>query len=261
MDTGECRNLASSGKCELAILKGFKMMGTLKFHVVFIALISVTLISPNVFAVDVTFPIDGQIVDVFPFVDGYPVDNVYIRNDATVNMTGGVVGGDPGQVTLYDSSTFNLTGGTIGSGGVSGGYLSCYDNSTANIYGGRITAPYGQINTSGSSTVNLYGSSEGGWEWSVSAEDYLGSNSSIINIYGYDLEKYYEQAASAGEVTGYWLDGSPLYVSLWGVDTIDNVYLVPEPASLSLFAFGALALFRRPYGSSLRYGKTTRCRP
>ncbi len=49
-----------------------------------------------------------------------------------------------------------------------------------------------------------------------------------------------------GYLSGEWLDGTPWTTYVWQWDQAEtDIYLVPEPATLSLLALGGLALLKR----------------
>jgi hypothetical protein len=112
--------------------------------------------------------------------------------------------------------------------------LIARDISIVNIYGGEI--PH-VLHASDSATLNLYGGT-------ITVISGLSAfESSTVNIYGYGFEL--TGSGSSRYLSGFWLDGTP-FNDIWlrGLETYDHVNLIPEPATVLLFALGGLMLRR-----------------
>jgi len=173
----------------------------------------------------------------------------------TVDMTGGLVD----SMGAYDESTVNMTGGTVNTlrsanlstVNVSGGSvysLKAWDTGTVRVWGnadvfalsaldsGVVNMWEGQADHVGAGefgTVNLSGGL---------VTDYLGaSGSGLINIYGYDLEKFSSGGKYGdGFVSGVWQDDITFNFDFYGSGTYSRVALIPEPCTLCLLGLGAL---------------------
>jgi hypothetical protein len=196
------------------------------------------------------FTSSGQILP------GEEWNDVFIYNDDTiVDMLGGFVEG----LGTYDASTINVTAGAINglsahefsSANVSGGThgtLEAWDSATVKVFPG---ATLFRLNASGSGTaymtggiteyvgagdssvMNLYGG--------VITDCLAAGGSSTINIYGYDFD--YDPTGGGydgGQLTGFWLNGSPFMLDLYGAETYSHINQVPEPSGLVILALGAL---------------------
>jgi len=205
-------------------------------------------------ALDQTFYSSGQILP------GESWDLVHIYNDDTVvDMLGGsadwiathdastlnIIDGYA-QVAAFDYSRINISGGTLSGAEASNYATVCfYANGdsralgasqfgTANMYGGTVE----QLGAIHSGVLNLYAGlvtdSLGAWD------------TSVINIYGYDFN--YDVTGGAydgGQLTGFWLNGSPFTLDLYGAETFSHINQIPEPSALVILALGALLLRRR----------------
>jgi len=197
----------------------------------------------NVQATTIAFYTDGVIQEGDEYV------SVGVYNDATVDMTGGIV---TFQLTSYESSIVNISGGILEA-------IVCKDGSTLNLYGNMKA---GGMSVSGSGTVNVFGGNVNSLKigsanaanlYGGTISDYLKATSTV-NIYGYGFE--YDPLAGdywGGQLTGFWLDDTPFSIDLYysdtmgapPIDTYSHVVLIPEPATILLFAFGWLALRKR----------------
>lgn len=158
---------------------------------------------------------------------------------STINISGGVF---PGAHTWnYSTINFYASGKAHGLGsrefGIANMYggtvehMSAWDSGVVNIYDGLITDGLWAVHTS---IVNIYGGliRSGG----LGAED-----TSIINVYGYDFN--YDPTGGAyygGQLTGFWLNGSPFALDLYHAETYSHINQVPEPSGLLILALGAL---------------------
>jgi hypothetical protein len=198
--------------------------------------------------------------------DGDVYNGVVIQdsppNHTTVNMTGGTVyegldvldsatfnfsGGQAG-IGAFDRSTVNITGG-IASVGVGGNATANIFNNanvamatagglgTLNVYGGTIGL-LSADESSGPPVINIYGGT---------ITDYiLVYLPATVNVFGYDLAKTSTGGTyGAGQVTGFWLDGSPFTINLGYSDVYSAINLIPEPSTLLLLGAGAF-LLRKP---------------
>jgi hypothetical protein len=199
---------------------------------------------------DKIFTSSGQILP------GEEWNSVYVYNDDTVvDMLGGFVEG----LATYDGSTVNVTAGSINglnahqfsTANVSGGTvltLAAYDSGTVKLFpsgtvfsldaaGAGTAYMSGGITeyarTGDSSTLNLYGGT---------VTNYLNAwDSATVNIYGYGFT--FDPTAGAwngGQLTGFWLDATPLTIDLYGTETYSHINLIPEPCTILLVALGCL---------------------
>jgi hypothetical protein len=198
---------------------------------------------------------DSTVIDML----GGWVDVLHSFDASTTNMTGGKI------LTLvtYDYSTANISSGSIyychsvnhsivnfsGDASVLGmlasedstlnlceGYISddisIRNNGMLNFYGGSVpivsVTNFGVMELRGGVIENWIGA----WEYSA------------INIYGHDLVKTnYGGAYGLGQVYGFWDDGTPFSINLYGTETylhinlieiVDvNVQIHPETLNLS----------------------------
>ena len=135
-------------------------------------------------------------------------------------------------VQVFDNATVNMTGGLIDIGG-----LWLYDSSVFNAYGGMINSPYIQVTEQ--ATFNLYylELSETHRIW---AQD-----SATINVYGKNFE--YVPSSSDWLLNGNWANNEEFSLRLRGPDTRNYVftYEIPEPGTFVLLIFGALGLLKK----------------
>ena len=146
------------------------------------------------------------------------------NNNSIINITGGTLNG----ADAYNYGTVNFYNGAISTS------LGAYDYGISNLYGGTID----HMGAVGSGEVNIY---SGLIMDSLSAYE-----SSILNLYAYNF--YYDPTGGnydGGKITGNWiLDDVYFDISLYGSDTFSHINVVPEPATLFLFALGTLFLKR-----------------
>lgn len=195
-------------------------------------------------ATTIAFYTDGVIQDgdVYSYVDVY--------NNATVDMTGGIV---TVQLGAYDSSTVNISGGVLGGVFTSGASTA----STLNLSG---SMQADGVYIGGLGTLNMFGGIVGSVKIHNIANLYGGIISdyllatSTVNIYGYGFQ--YNPLAGdyqGGQLTGFWLDDTPFSIDLYYsdkpggllIDTYSHIVLIPEPATILLVGLGVL-LKRRP---------------
>jgi hypothetical protein len=102
---------------------------------------------------------------------------------------------------------------------------------------------YHSSQVSDSSTVNIHGGQIADWLYAT--------DSSVVNIYGYDFEYSPDTGSrNGGQLTGYWSDGSPFKINFldnitFGSTYYDYVVLIPEPSTLLLLGLGAVMLKRK----------------
>jgi len=169
-------------------------------------------------AVDVEFRSDATIGngDVYDWVYVYDTPPDY----TVVDMYDGSVF----VFVTYDSSTVNIYGGELEWG------IVAYELSTVNIYDGTILIDNPLFGDS--STVNIYG-----------GHIRLGAPSfddfATLNIYGYDFNY------NGFTLTGFLSDDSPFeFIEIYPSD-YSHINLIPEPASVLLFALAGLFLRKR----------------
>jgi len=193
-------------------------------------------------ATSIAFYEDGVIQD------GNVYSSVAVLNNATVDMTGGIV---TEIFTAYDFSTVNVSGGVLN-------ILDSWDSATLNLSGDVQVDELGVVY---SGTVNMFGGNVGlieAWNHSTSnlhggtISNYLlayGDDSLTVNIYGYGFE--YDPLAGdyrGGQLTGFWGDDTPFSIDLYYddtpggaiIDTYPHIVLIPEPATILLFGLGAI---------------------
>ena len=136
-------------------------------------------------------------------------DWVNIWNDATVDMTGGVV---EFGIDTYNTSTLNVSSGDVYS-------IDLHDESIVNLSGGlRIVE--------GLHRSTMY------------------PDTGTVNIYGRDLEWVID---SMERVHGYWIDGSEFRITFARIENATiNLYEIPEPCTFGLVGLGFFILRRKP---------------
>ena len=135
-------------------------------------------------------------------IDGDVYTEIWMYNDATADMFGGDV---------YKLETFDITGFDIFTGVMD--ILDVHDNSTINIHGGSL----GTLGAADDSSVNLY---------------------------AYDVTYH----PTGGHYDRGWVEGRYLNNDLYfnfdlvHMGSFSHINVVPEPATLLLFALGGLML-------------------
>ncbi|HUT30871.1 MAG TPA: PEP-CTERM sorting domain-containing protein [Sedimentisphaerales bacterium] len=180
---------------------------------------------------------DDTVVDML----GGSADYISTFDGSTLNVVDGYA-----EVGAFEYSTINISGAEL-SGAHAWNYgtvnfyatgqsraLGAGEFGTANMYGGTVE----QVGASDSGLLNIYGGL---------ITDCLGaSGTSVVNIYGYDFN--YDPTGGAydgGQLTGFWLTGSPFTVDLYGAETYSHINEIPEPGTLALLALGTLLLRRK----------------
>ncbi len=155
---------------------------------------------------------------------GGSVNYLHVLDTSTVDMSGGSVY----WFQAYESSTVDISGGNVE-------YLYALDTSTAGISGGIMKSVYA-LN---SSTVEISGGSvDILWAWDSSAITFLGKDF----VLGNGLSLIDNELFGIGILSGQWLDGTYWTTEIGYIDTNATVLLIPEPATLLLFALGGLGL-------------------
>ena len=159
-------------------------------------------------------------------------DSVRTWNSAIVDINNGVLN----ALDTFNTSTANLNSGSITQG------LSTWNSSTVNIFDGAVSW---FLEAHDTSKINIYGGQ---------VNDYLfATDSSAVNIYGLNFD-YNPNGGSSngGQLTGLWQDNTPITIDFTDNILIDSTFndhvalhVIPEPATLSLLAFGSIALIRR----------------
>lgn len=171
-----------------------------------------------------TFSISGFGNSSINFLGGGVTDGVDVTDNCQVTMHSGHIGAEDG-LRASGNSQIAIYGGTVGT-------LSAYDNSKVTIYGGNI-GPYIPI-------IQI-------------------DNEAILTIVGSDFA-IDQNPISFGEITsieGGWCQDEPirqLTCTLANGDVFDQsfkiggtskIVLIPEPATISLFCLGLIALRRK----------------
>ena len=181
-----------------------------------------------------------------------------------------------GEINIYSGS---VTGGTLPSIDAGWAHGITATNSTINIFGGSVTGGIGQYPegyaegiSSGYSTINVFGGNIAGIGVSSgtlninggSIDDDITILDSIVNIYGGDINNsihVYDRSSvniygsgfnyalglindASGVLTGTLADGTLLNLP-FNQDSRSQIVIIPEPATLILFAIGGIALRKR----------------
>lgn len=133
-------------------------------------------------------------------------------------------------VRLFDDATVNMTGGLIQS------YLELYNTSTFNAYGGALSGP--DIVLFDSTTINLYHLQTSTFGNRICAYN---TDAAIINLYGYGF--YFDGSM----LNGYWADGISFKLYIRDENTFSSLVFheIPEPATLLFFILGYGLLKKR----------------
>jgi len=186
-----------------------------------ITIVAMTMLVPvsQVQAIDIDFYHDATIED----SDVYGIVRVYDTqpDTTTVDMYGGSIG----ELRPYDTSTVNINGGEVHWS------ITTYNSSIVNIYGGSVTCH--SLAVMDLSTLNIYG----GNFYSGNAPYF--SELSTVNIYGYDFNY------DGWSLTGFLQDGSPFIFNELAFDKYSHMNLIPEQATVLLFAFAGLLIRKR----------------
>jgi len=194
-------------------------------------------------------------------VPGEEWSNVYVYGDSTiVDMNGGLAH----EIVSYNASTVNITAGqayTIDAQdfskiNISGGninWLSAHINGTITFSGtaesisvsaldsGKVIMAGGQtdyLHIGYNSSINIYSG--------IVSDSLNAWDSAIVNIYGHDFTyDPYGGKYERGQFRGIYLNGVPFTLDLSDFQTYSHIHLLPEPASLLMFGFGAFALRRK----------------
>jgi len=202
---------------------------------------------------------------------GYVSGSLIAWNNGKINMSGGTVGID---LRGYTNSEITISGGTISnnlqasgeahinmSGGVVNDGAELFNNSTLNMTGGFIP----EINPSANAIVTMSGGTTAHFQTNYSAIIFLDGtdfvvtdldNNTTILSPGDKLSDYSTFVENGntdwlgGSISGILADGSALDVpfqifNMGDREGIADIIIIPEPATLSLLAIGAILLRRR----------------
>jgi hypothetical protein len=137
--------------------------------------------------------------------NGDNFDFVNIWNNATIEMTGGIV---KYRIDTYNTSTLNISGGDVP-------YIDLHDASIVNLSGGL------HIASDGLQHCWIYPST------------------GTVNIYGRDLA----WIINSQNVHGYWSDGSEFLITFARIaNATINLHEIPEPATALLLCIGVTLL-------------------
>ena len=131
------------------------------------------------------------------------------------------------EVWVIDEAILDVLGGAMGK-------LELTDHATANIYDGDIDSLFIQSN----SVVNIHGGT---------FDMFAVGNDSLAYLYAYDVTHHITDGLeNEGWIEGiYYSNHSPFSFSFYNDVSYSHVNIVPEPACILLFGFGALLLRRR----------------
>jgi len=132
-------------------------------------------------------------------------DVVRTHNDATVDMTGGLI---ETYLELYDTSTFNANGGAL----YDGVGIRLFDSTTINFY--KIETSANRIEAVGTAEINIFGYG--------------------FNYVGDILNGYWEDNMSFS-----------LYIRNETTQSVINLHEVPEPTTCLLLGMGGILLRKR----------------
>ena len=206
-----------------------------------------------IFVLFAAIAIGHAIADIIYFDDGgsHSIGNALYQDDAIyldfiISENQGtslqlINGGIVFEINAYDNSTVNVNGGTIGidSGNVGPwgrGRLASFENSVVTVNGGVF---YGDLVTYDNGIIYLYGS-----DFNVGGVD-LNSGESLRDFGTSD--EYWGTSALTGIITGTLLDGTSLN-TVFRISEFDlnaDVIIVPESCSLLLLSAGSITLLKK----------------
>jgi hypothetical protein len=172
------------------------------------------------------------------------VDGLGSFDNSTVNIKGG----HAYNVETWGNGKINVSGGTVDglSARINGTITISENASTISVH----AFDFGKVIMTGGTAYYL-GAGENGIVDLFGGEiiDSLSAGgSSLVNIYGNYLTKFQTGGKyNFGYVHGFWFDSdsTEFTIDLSGSETYSRINLIPEPASLLLFGFGALVLRRK----------------
>ena len=131
------------------------------------------------------------------------------------------------EVDIYNDVTLDIFGGEVSR-------LAAYDITVTDWFGGQMLILWARDN----SIINIYGGTLG---------DLWAAESSLVNLYAYDVIYH----PTGGYYNLGWIEGKYLNSDLYfefdfaGEDTGSHINVVPEPATILLFALGGFFLNAR----------------
>ncbi|HBG26979.1 MAG: hypothetical protein A2Y10_15360 [Planctomycetes bacterium GWF2_41_51] len=173
----------------------------------------------------------------------------YLRcyNYSTANMSGGIAV----RINSYNYSTVNISSGSVS-------ILAADDSSTINLSSGTVA----RIDTFGYSTTNISGGNISGNLYlnDYSNMNFFGGtfNGLLSNFYDFSTTTFHGKNFNCGSgltlngnrilgtgiLSGQWLNGTTWSVNIMYNDPTATI-LIPEPATLLLFGFGAVMLRKK----------------
>ncbi len=141
--------------------------------------------------------------------------NLYLLLNATVDMSGGTIGG---ALVAYHDTRASITGGSLYN-------IISAQNASINLSGGTV-----QRLTGYDGTIFLHGNSFEFTENDITTQLFLG-------------DKLSDYSASQGQLSGILADGSTLDIDYLLYD--GDIVIIPEPVTLSLLTLGGLTILQR----------------
>jgi len=204
-----------------------------------VCFLSILVIAASAFSEDITFYSDGTVHS------GDLYEHVYVLDTPPEETVVEITGGQVTNFILYHANEARMAGGNID-------VLSAYDQSRVIINGGRVENVFlyngsgGDITGGETGVLSSYGASELNISGGLVTEWLFATDTSVVTFDGINLEAQpFGGKWGWGYVTGNWHDSTPFTVDLFDQETHGHIVLIPEPATLSLLAFGSIALIRR----------------
>jgi len=188
---------------------------------------------------DVRFEVTGgQVSEIYLFersigvVETGSIENAWASHASSMCVRGNVVLSHAGT---HDNGQLELHDGVVLPDGPDNGLAT--DGGTVRVYGGDIAGPIFGL---GTGVIDLWGGNLTGTLWA--------SEDSEVRLYGSGFD-YDPQGGRLGQglISGFWLDGTPLSLSLdqSDTDTLSHISFLPEPSMPTVAFLGLIAAGRR----------------